>query len=792
MRINNNFPDDIEHLPTDTENAYTLSKAQAFWDENRQQLNETLILKKLDKSSTHIGGTIQIEEIYIAQEIYNNLSDASHNSGIDIETLLFVAHCKVVSLLSGQATIATGIGMDANGASVEHQTDIGYHVGVLPLAITLGPQETWHDIALRTRDMLDTLQEIKTLPIPDLKNINRLFDVNFAYVEHDYMNESLYNNDEIAITEDDDKSNSLTVRFHSNSNISSLNDIRCLIQYREDRITKDQVIVLGDYYSRILEAIGKELLTIHTSSNWLSLENEKLLSKWNNTTKEFPVKNNLLQLFEEQAQKTPNQIASINKNEKLTYQQLNERSNQLARYLRKLGVGPEFLVGICMKRSNLMLIGLLGILKAGGGYVPLDPKYPKERLQYMLDDADVEMVLTDNVLSEQLSFGEREIIRLDVEWPIIARFQCTNLNCQTDPSNVAYLVFTSGSTGFPKAAVIEHRSVIELMYWAKDEFGLATLSGVLASSSICFDMSIIELYAPLSWGGTVIIVDDILQIRNTEESEKVSFISTVPSALCTLAELGWVPANTSAALLAGEPLSRQITTRIFNSTNLEKIWNAYGLSEDTTYTTVSLIRRELEEPITIGKPIANRQLYVLDEYQRKVPIGVIGELYVAGNGLARGYINKPELTAERFLPNSFSDKKKTRMYRTGDLVRYRSDGELEYIARKDHQIKLRGHRIELGEIEMTLGAHKAVEQCAVVCRKEGDDKRLIAYVVIKECNINVTPHQLKEYLSEKLPEWMIPATIVWLEKLPTTSHGKLDRNALPAPERVHGQSRQRK
>src|SRR5699024_11076113 len=195
----------------------------------------------------------------------------------------------------------------------------------------------------------------------------------------------------------------------------------------------------------------------------------------------------------------------------------------------------------------------------------------------------------------------------------------------------------------------------------------------------------------------------------------------------------WVPANTSAALLAGEPLSRQITTRIFNSTNLEKIWNAYGLSEDTTYTTVSLIRRELEEPITIGKPIANRQLYVLDEYQRKVPIGVIGELYVAGNGLARGYINKPELTAERFLPNSFSDKKKTRMYRTGDLVRYRSDGELEYIARKDHQIKLRGHRIELGEIEMTLGAHKAVEQCAVVCRKEGDDKRLIAYVVIKEC-----------------------------------------------------------
>jgi microcystin synthetase protein McyA len=789
MKINNNdsfsllFPDDIEHLPADSENTYPHSKVQSFWDENRHQMTETLIMKNFDKLSKQNGGIIQKEEINITQEIYNRLSDAARKSGTNIETLLFVAHCKVVSLLSGQATIATGIYKDAHCSSFEHQIDIGNHARVLPLAITLGPQETWNDIALRAYEMLGTIHELKALKISNLKDINRLFDVNFSYVEHDYMNNLIYKNDEMAITEDDDENNSLTVRFYSNSSKSSLNDIKCLIQYRDNQITKDQVIIIGDYYSRILEAIGKELLTIHTSSNWLSLKNEKLLSEWNNTTKEFPLKNNLLQLFEEQAQKTPNHIASINKNEKLTYQQLNERSNQLARYLRKLGVGPEFLVGICMKRSNFMLIGLLGILKAGGGYVPLDPSYPKERLQYMLDDANVEMILTDNILSEQLSFDDREIIRLDVEWPIIAKFQSTNLECQTISSNVAYLVYTSGSTGLPKAAVIEHRSVIELMYWAKDEFGLVSLSGVLASSSICFDMSIFELYVPLSWGGTVIIVDDILQLRNNEGNEKISLISTVPSALCTLAELGWVPDNTSAALLAGEPLSRQITTRIFNSTKLNKLWNAYGLSEDTTYTTISLIKRELEEPITIGKPIANRQLYVLDEYQRKVPIGVMGELYVAGNGLARGYINRPELTAERFLPNSFSDNKKIRMYRTGDLVRYRSNGTLEYIARKDHQIKLRGHRIELGEIEMTLGAHKAVEQCAVVCRKEGDDKRLIAYVVIKKCNINVSINQLKKYLSEKLPEWMIPAMFVWLDKLPTTSHGKLDRHALPAPER---------
>ncbi|MEC1646345.1 amino acid adenylation domain-containing protein [Bacillus halotolerans] len=783
MKINKNDYFSIEHLPVDTDNVYPLSKVQAFWDENRHQMTETLIMSNSGKFSKRSEGKIQKEEINITQEIYNSLSDAARKSATNIETLLFVAHCKVVSLLSGQSTFATGIGIETQRSSDKHQIDKGNHAQVLPLAITLGPLETWNDIALRAHEILGMIKELKTLTISDWKDINRLFDVNFVYVEHDFKDELLYKN-EIAITEDNDESNSLTVKFHSNSTISSFNDIKCLIEYRDDQITKEQVIALGDYYSRILESIGKDLLTIHTNSNWLSTNHEKLLSEWSNhTIKEFPLKNNLLQLFEEQAQKTPNQIASINKNEKFTYQQLNERSNQLARYLRNLEVGPEFLVGICMKRSNLMLIGLLGILKAGGGYVPLDPNYPKERLHHMLDDANVEMILTDNILSEQLSFDDREIIRLDVEWPIIAKLQSTNLECQTISSNVAYLVYTSGSTGLPKAAVIEHRSVIELMYWAKDEFGLVTLSGVLASSSICFDMSIFELYVPLSWGGTVIIVDDILQLRNTEGREKITLLSTVPSAICTLAELGWVPNNTRAALLAGEPLTRQVTTRIFNSTKLEKIWNAYGLSEDTTYTTVSLIKREHEGPITIGKPIANRQLYVLDEYQREVPIGVMGELYVAGNGLARAYINRPELTADRFLLKIFNDNKKIRMYRTGDLVRYRSDGTLEYIARKDHQIKLRGHRIELGEIEITLGAHKAVEQCVVVCRNEGDDKRLIAYVVIKEGNINVSPHQLKEYLSENLPEWMIPAMFVWLEKLPTTSHGKLDRKALPAPER---------
>ena len=768
----------------DTERSVSISaKAQAFWNENRHQMSETLVLNNFDKLYAHIGGALRKVEITIATETRDALIDAARKSGTSLETLLFVAHCKVVSLLSGQVMITTGICTDARYSSDNQQADIGNYVRVLPFALTLGAQETWNDIALRVHEAFGILHELEKLPLAGLNDTKKLFDVNFAYTEHADTSYLLNNNDETVIVEDSYDNNSLIVRFISGANIRGINDLKCLIEYSDDLITKEQVIAFGGYYTRVLQAIGRDLTTFHISSHWLSDENERLLSKWNDTVREFPLKNNLSQLFEEQAQRTPERIASINKNEQLTYQQLNERSNQLARYLRKLGVGPEVLVGICMERSNLMLIGLLGVLKAGGGYVPLDPKYPNARLYFMLDDAKVEMILTDTIISAQLSFGDRRMIRLDDEWTIIVTFERNNIECQTTSSNVAYLVYTSGSTGFPKAAEIEHRSVIELMYWARDEFGLDTLSGVLASSSICFDMSIFELYAPLSWGGTVIIVDDILQLRDTQAITEVSLLSTVPSALCTLAELGWVSTNTRAALLAGEPLSRQMTTRIFGATKLEKIWNAYGLSEDTTYTTVSLIKRGFEEPVTIGRPIANRQLYVLDEYQQMVPIGVIGELYVAGNGLARGYINRPDLTAERFLSNRFGANTKTRMYRTGDLVRYRPDGELEYIGRKDYQLKLRGHRIDLGEIEMTLATHAAVEQCVVVCREDGGDKRLIAYVVMRNHTIDVSPLQLKEHLRVKLPEWMVPASIVWLAKLPTTSHGKLDRHALPAPER---------
>ena len=745
-------------------------KIQAFWNANFEQMNETLVLNNFEKLNKNPKGELCKAEVAIPVKTRDALIDAARKSDTSLETLLLAAHCKVVSLFSSQKVITTSICIAERYASDKQQADSGNDARVLPFTLTFGEQDTWNDIVLRVHEAIGTIHELEKFALTGLDDTKKFYDVMFSYNQQGDM-DYVHDNDV------------LVVRFISVTDVHEASNLMCLIEYRDDLLTMEQVTTFGGYYTRVLEDIGRDLTNIHTGTCWISDDDKRLLSKWNDTAREFPLKNNLIQLFEEQAKRTPERIACINKDKQLTYKQLNERSNQLARYLIKLGVGPEVLVGICMERSNLMLIGLLGILKAGGGYLPLDPKYPKARLDFMLNDAKIKLILTDNIISNQLVFEDRQMICLDEELTILDTIECDNLKCQTTASNVAYLVFTSGSTGFPKAAMIEHHSVLELMYWARDEFGLDTLSCVLASSSICFDMSIFELYVPLSWGGTVMLVDDIMQLRNIQNDQKVTLLSTVPSALCLLSELGWVPSDTQAALLAGEPLSLPMTSKIFDNTKIQKIWNAYGLSEDTTYTTVSLIERGYKEAITIGRPIANRQLYVLDEYQQRVPIGVAGELYVAGNGLARGYLNRVDLTAERFLANRFDADGKTRMYRTGDLVRYRADGSLEYIGRKDFQIKLRGHRIDLGEIETTLSACEAVEQCVVVCREDAGDKRLVAYVVTKKNNEDVTPLQMMEHLKEKLPEWMLPTLIVWLPKLPTTAHGKLDRKALPAPER---------
>jgi amino acid adenylation domain-containing protein len=356
-----------------------------------------------------------------------------------------------------------------------------------------------------------------------------------------------------------------------------------------------------------------------------------------------------------------------------------------------------------------------------------------------------------------------------------------NIRSDVGPDNLAYVIFTSGSTGQPKGVAITHHSAATLLYWSRDTFDQQVLSGVLASTSICFDLSVFELFAPLSWGGRVLLAETALELPQLSARKEVRLVNTVPSAMAELLRDNSVPESVVAVALAGEPFPRRLADEIYNKTQVEQVWNLYGPTEDTTYSTAERVGQAAPD-LTIGRPIANTQAYVLDAQGRLTPVGVAGELYLGGEGLARGYLNRPALTAERFVPDPFGNGAGSRLYRTGDLVRYLTDGRLEFLGRADQQVKVRGYRIELGEIESVLRGHPRVQEAVVIAGEDGGGlKRLIGYVVSRDGEV-VGVSELREHLRERLPEYMVPSGWVMLEKMPLTPNGKVDRRALAAVE----------
>ncbi|HAA31666.1 MAG TPA: non-ribosomal peptide synthetase, partial [Cyanobacteria bacterium UBA8553] len=567
---------------------------------------------------------------------------------------------------------------------------------------------------------------------------------------------------------------SLTTEFHYDANVFSTADIRCLAE---------QFSTLLANTSQHPEAQLSELEIIS------DIERYKLLVEFNNTRVDYPQNSCIHHLFEEQVTRTPNNIAVVFENQQLTYAQLNARANQLAGYLRRRGVGLEVPVAICMERSIEMVVGLLGILKAGGAYVPLDATYPKERLAFILEDTQTPILLTQKHLLATLPNYLGQTICLESDWEEFAPESEENLASSVTADHLAYIIYTSGSTGKPKGVLVTHGN---LVHSTRDRitFYRQPIPSFLLLSSVAFDSSVAGLFWTLCQGGSLVLPPDgvqreIPQLLDLLAHHRISHLLSLPSLYALLLEQANSQQLVSlqTVIVAGESCTQELVERHYQCVPQASLFNEYGPTEGTVWSSVyPCPPKELRLQVPIGRPIANTQIYLLDSRLQPVPIGVAGELYISGLGLARGYLNQPELTAQRFIPNPFSNEPGARLYKTGDLARYRTDGSIEFLGRCDRQIKRRGFRVELGEIEAVLTQHRGISEAVVSdWDDESGTKRLVAYIVTKP-ESTPTTNELHQFLLQQLPQYMVPSNIMLLSALPRLPNGKVNRKALPAPE----------
>jgi len=569
-----------------------------------------------------------------------------------------------------------------------------------------------------------------------------------------------------------------------------------VFKYNTDLFEADTITRMSGHFHTLLEAIVTNPQQRVSQFPLLSeAERHQLLVEWNDTLVDYPKDVCIHQLFEAQVEQTPNAVAVVFEDEQLTYGELNSRANQLAHHLRSLNVGPDSLVGICVERSLEMVVGLLGILKAGGAYVPLDPVYPKERLAFMLQDAQVSVLLTQEPLVAELPDHGARVICLDTDWGTIAQESAATPVSLVGSQNLAYALYTSGSTGRPKGVLIIHQALVNYALAVMKDFGLQSSDRILLLASISFDVFLEELLPTWLSGATVVLRGERSLVSGADLQQLIEKHRLTAFELTTAHWHEWVyelslskqrpPNSLRFVIMGGEKVlpERFATWQKFGI----PLIHVYGLTETTITSTIykpplRVEDQEVWSKLPIGRPVANTQIYLLDTNLQPVPIGVPGELHIGGAGLARGYLNRPELTEEKFIPNPFSDEPGARLYKTGDKARYLPDGNIEFLGRIDHQVKLRGFRIELGEIEATLTQHPQVRQTLVMDREDVlGDKRLVAYVVSgQEQPPSVS--EVRHFLKQKLPDYMVPAAFVLLDVLPLTPNGKIDRRALPAPD----------
>nr|WBQ34533.1 non-ribosomal peptide synthase [Okeania sp. VPG18-21] len=693
----------------------------------------------------------------LSPSLTSKLKQLTQQQGVTLFMTLLAGFKVLLHRYSGQESISVG-SLIANRNRSEIEDLIGFFVNSLVMYTDLGGEPSFTEVLRRVRQTAIEAYAHQDLPFEKLVeelqperslSHNPLFQVMFALQQSELINPS-FSLPNLEVGWYRGAETEVTVRVDLELHLwQEGEEINGYCAYNRDLFAADTIKRMLTHYENILSAAVE---TPEQPINLLPIlsakERQKLLVGWNKTQIDYPTNKCIHELFAAQVEKSPDAVALVFEEQELTYSQLNRKANQLAHELQRLGVVPEVLVGICVQRSVEMVVGLLAILKAGGAYVPLDPNYPRSRLSQILEQAQLHMLLTDSQSQSQLPATETSVILIDKHLEVTAN-PSTHPVSDVQPQNLAYVLFTSGSTGRPKGVAIEHRSPVCLVSWAQTVFDYEQLSGVLASTSICFDLSVFELFVPLSCGGKVILAQNALYLPSLPAAEQVRLINTVPSAARELIRSNGIPSSVGTVNLAGEPLDQELVDALYQQSTIKAVYNLYGPSEDTTYSTFALMALGVSP--TIGRPIANTQTYILDDKKQPVPVGVAGELYLAGVGLARGYLNQPQLTEEKFIAHPFSESPDAKVYKTGDLVRYLCDGQIEYLGRQDHQVKIRGFRIEIGEIETVMRQNPTVKEAVVVARSEEvGEQRLFAYIVPEVENLS---RDNSELLETQLSSW---------------------------------------
>lgn len=767
--------------------ALSSEECRVYWSSRLADATGCRLPRRLTENPRELQDVVRLP-VPVPADISDGLKEVAQSAGVSLKSVLLAAHLKVVSVLSGQEDAITGLLINGRPEKTDGERLLGTFLNTVPLRMNLRGG-TWLDLVRRASEAENELLPFRRYPIQELQRLyeaERLFDTIFNYTHFHVMDRlrGMTGLEVFGQAGSEQTYFALTAQFNVDNETLR---VRLELDYRTIDLGADQVVQIAGYYTRVLEAMAGDSRAAH-DLRCLSSEKElRLLTELNDTRLPFSERVCAHELFERLVERFPDATALVFGDKVLCYRALRSLSNRLACRLQRMGVGPEVAVGICLERSLEMIVAVFAVLKAGGFYIPLDPEYPVERLRFMIEDSGAGLVITQDRLVEHLSEAGAHILRLDSEWQDVFCESDRPPAVKVTPSNLAYVIYTSGSTGKPKGVLIEHRGLTNVIESSISRFEIGNSSRVMQLASLNFDASALEIFTALLSGASLHLSNrDIAaspsRLAGMLREEAITSIAIVPSVL----EL--VPpgdfGSLSAIVLGGEACSPDLAMRWSKG---RRLFNVYAPTEATIYATSMRFDGDERVAPPIGRPIANMQAHVFGPDLHPAPMGVSGELYIGGVGVARGYLNRPDLSADAFVPDALTRQPGARLYRTGDLSRWREDGNLEFLGRVDHQLKIRGFRIEPGEIEAVLLEHPDVKETVVVAGEDRPgEKRLIAYLVA-DGNRAINQSDLRTFLKKKLPDYMTPGAYVFMDSMPLTATGKIDRRALPPPdsERPH-------